>query len=152
MKYITHHEKGSACIFCTAVQQEDGPGNLIVARGQHAFAILNRYPYTSGHLMVVPYVHRASIEELTPDIRSEIMELVTHAMQVMREVYHPDAFNIGANIGAAAGAGVAGHVHFHVVPRWMGDNNFMSTVADTRVIPENLPDTLQRLADAWDSI
>ncbi|NPV76697.1 MAG: HIT domain-containing protein [Anaerolineae bacterium] len=149
MKYIMHHEPSPECIFCKAQQLDDGPENLIVARGHFTFVILNRYPYTSGHLMVVPYAHQPTLDRLTVEARREIVEIITTAEVVLQEVYHPDGFNIGANIGSAAGAGVAGHLHFHVVPRWSGDTNFMSTLADTRVLPEALEQTFCRLKAAW---
>jgi ATP adenylyltransferase len=149
MKYIQAHQTGDACIFCQAAQREDGPENLIVKRGEHCFVILNRYPYTSGHLMVVPFEHVPSLENLRPADRAEMMDLISAAMAALRRVYNPEAFNLGANIGAAAGAGVAGHFHIHVVPRWMGDTNFMSTVGETRVLPEALEDTYRRLKEGW---
>lgn len=148
-KYIMENEPSPGCIFCNALEKEDGAENLIVARGELAFVIMNRYPYTSGHVMVVPFVHRASFEEVDAATRAELMELIIVCMRVLRDLYNPDGFNIGANIGAAAGAGVADHVHFHVVPRWGGDTNFMSTLAGARVLPESLEDTYQRLRQAW---
>jgi ATP adenylyltransferase len=149
MKYIQNNSPRSDCVFCAALQMEDGPDNLIVYRGDLAFVILNRFPYTSGHLMVVPYRHVPDFETLDVATRSEIMELMTRAVQALNVVYKPSGYNVGANIGSAAGAGVATHVHFHVVPRWIGDANFMSTVGDTRVIPEELGVTYQRLKEAW---
>ncbi len=145
MEYIENHGKEGGCIFCSALERTDGPENLIVHRGQVAFVILNLYPYTSGHLMVVPNLHKATLEELNPEIRSEMMELTSLSMTVLRKVYRPQAFNLGANIGEAAGAGVKEHVHLHIVPRWMGDTNFMSTLGETRVLPELLQDTYQRI-------
>jgi ATP adenylyltransferase len=111
--------------------------------------ILNRYPYTSGHLMVVPFDHQPNLERLNPQTRAEMMELVTHCMTALRKIYNPQAFNMGANIGEAAGAGVQSHVHIHVVPRWAGDTNFMSSVAETRVLPEALDVTYHRVKDAF---
>jgi ATP adenylyltransferase len=111
--------------------------------------ILNRYPYTSGHLMVVANLHRPSLEDLAAKTRSEMMELAAKAFIVLRHVYKPAAFNFGANIGEAAGAGIAGHIHLHVVPRWDGDTNFMSALAETRVLPEELNDTYRRIFSAW---
>ena len=136
-------------MFCTALEQEDGPGNLILFRGEQAFVILNRFPYTTGQLMVVPNVHQPSLELLKAAVRAEMMELVTHSTQLLNRAYQPNGFNIGINIGAAAGAGVADHVHMHVVPRWVGDSNFMSTLGDTRVLPELLDDTFRRLSADW---
>ena len=149
MKYIENHEKKVGCVFCNALASEDGPDNLIVFRGKLAFVILNRFPYTTGHLMVVPYSHKPSLGLLDQPERAELIELVSHATAVLDRAYQPDGFNIGVNIGAAAGAGVADHVHMHVVPRWMGDANFMSTLGDTRVLPEILADTYQRMIDIY---
>jgi ATP adenylyltransferase len=147
MKFV--ESKSSGCVFCSVYKEVDGPGNLIVFRGNKSFVILNRYPYTSGHLMVVAIGHLASFEDLDTETRAEMMELSTRGMQVLRSVYHPDAFNVGANIGAAAGAGVTGHVHLHVVPRWTGDSNFMMTLASTKVMPEALEDTYAQVYRAW---
>lgn len=149
MNYISDSTPLDGCFFCEALKREDSAETLLVARGEHAFVILNRYPYTSGHLMVVPYAHVPSIDQLTPECRAEIMELLNRALAVLTEVYKPEGFNMGANIGAIAGAGVPGHVHFHIVPRWAGDTNFMTAVANTRVLPEALEQTYQRLREAW---
>jgi ATP adenylyltransferase len=149
MDYIMHHEHNQDCVFCKALQQSDGPENLILSRGKNAFVILNRYPYTSGHLMVVPFCHIALPELMDAATRIEVMDLLILSQQVLREVYHPEGFNLGANIGAAAGAGIAAHLHFHMVPRWAGDSNFMSTLANTRILPEKLEDTYRRLLEAW---
>ena len=149
MEYIDNHDKVEGCVFCNAIQQADGAENLIVARGQLAFVILNRYPYTSGHLMVVPFAHQSSLEALDTASRSEIMELTNQSMQVLQHIYHPQGFNLGMNIGSVAGAGIAEHVHMHIVPRWGGDTNFMSAVADTRVLPESLEDTYLRVLAGW---
>jgi ATP adenylyltransferase len=148
MKFV--ESKSSGCVFCEVQKESDDSGNFIIFRGKHSFVILNRYPYTSGHLLVVANGHQPSLEDLDIGTRAEMMELATRGMSVLRSVYHPDAFNVGANIGAAAGAGVAGHVHIHVVPRWTGDANFMLTLADTKVMPEALEDTFARLQHAWD--
>ena len=128
-----------------AQAMEDGTENLIAHRGQHAYVILNRYPYTSGHLMVIPFEHKANLEALDSQTRAEMMELATRCMTILRKVYNPQAFNMGANIGEAAGAGVKEHVHIHIVPRWKGDTNFMSTLGETRVLPETLEDTYERV-------
>jgi ATP adenylyltransferase len=149
MKYIQQHEQPVGCVFCVAAQMEDGPNNLIVVRGKMSYVIMNRYPYTSGHLMVVPFQHAPSIEELDVETRGEMMEFVNKSMKVLRAVYQPEAFNIGANIGAAAGAGIAEHVHFHIVPRWNGDTNFMSTVGETRILPEDLSESHRRIQTQW---
>ncbi len=148
MKFI--ETKMDGCIFCAVQKETDDEANLIVTRGKHCFVILNRYPYTSGHLLVVANQHLPSLEDLDPDTRAEMMELSTLAMQVLRRVYQPQAFNLGANIGAAAGAGIVDHVHLHVVPRWTGDSNFMQSLAETRVLPEELEDTYRRVRKAWE--
>jgi ATP adenylyltransferase len=148
-KYIEQGERKNECVFCREAQREDGIDNLIVYRGAHTFAILNLYPYTNGHLMIVPYDHRSSLDLLTSSERAEMMELVSSAMVVLQHVYHPEGFNVGANIGSAAGAGIVGHVHIHVVPRWVGDTNFMSTLGETRILPETLEDTYHRVREAW---
>ncbi|MEW6181067.1 MAG: HIT domain-containing protein [Chloroflexota bacterium] len=149
MKYILGNEKGNQCVFCAAAQQEDGHENLIIARGEHAFVILNRFPYTSGHIMVVPYAHQPSLPDLDEPTRREIIELLNRGLLVLQAVYKPEGFNVGANIGGVAGAGIAEHFHFHIVPRWAGDTNFMSTLAGTRVLPEALEDTFQRIRQGW---
>ncbi len=140
-----NHPHSDACIFCKAISEEDGLENLIVLRREKAFVILNRYPYTTGHVMVVPFAHVDTIETLDAPARGELMDLMTEMMILLRELYNPQAFNIGANIGSAAGAGIAGHVHLHVVPRWEGDTNFMSTIGETRVLPEDLDETYRRI-------
>src|SRR5512133_3524114 len=144
MKYM-EISKVEGCIFCIAQEMEDGTENLIAYRSERAYVILNRYPYTSGHLMVVPFAHQPNLEELDAEIRAEMMELTTQCMTVLRKNYHPQGFNVGANIGEAAGAGVQSHVHIHIVPRWAGDTNFMSAVGETRVLPEILEDTYERV-------
>jgi ATP adenylyltransferase len=149
MKYVTDAENSGACIFCTAPGQEDGTGNLIVHRGENCYTILNRYPYTSGHVMVVPFAHVSGIDLLTPEVRSEMIEMVNTAIGVLRKVYGPDGFNIGINMGLAGGAGISEHAHIHIVPRWAGDTNFMSTTGETRVIPEDLEVTFKRISNAW---
>jgi len=150
MKYIQNHDE-EGCVFCNVQAQPDSPKNLIVFRGQRAFVILNRYPYTSGHLMVVPTDHQPSFEDLSAETRAEVMELITECIQVLRMVYKPEAFNVGANIGSVAGAGIAGHVHMHVVPRWGGDTSFMSSIGETRVLPESLEETWRRVREGWKS-
>jgi ATP adenylyltransferase len=149
MEYIMSQHREAECIFCKAIQQDDGPDNLIVFRGALAYVVLNRYPYTSGHVMVVPYEHSASLEDLSAETRSEIMELATRCIQVLRPVYNPQGFNLGVNLGAAAGAGIVGHVHLHVVPRWGGDTNFMSSVGGTRILPESIEDSFIRIQQYW---
>lgn len=151
MKYIQNtNEEGSAgCIFCQLPKLQDGPENLIVHREKFVYVILNRFPYTSGHLMVIPFDHHPTFETLDAPVLMELMKVANTSMQVLRQVYQPQAFNMGANIGMASGAGVADHVHMHIVPRWNGDTNFMSTLGQTRVLPEALEETYQRIKAAW---
>lgn len=136
------------CIFCQAPEQPNEDA-LIVARGQHVYAILNAFPYNSGHLMIIPYAHVASLEVLAPDVLAELMAFTQHAMAALRKLYSPAGFNIGANIGSAAGAGIAEHFHLHIVPRWNGDANFITTIGDTRVLPDLLSNTYRELSQIW---
>ena len=149
MEYIENSNRDDGCIFCNAQEKEDSAENLIVFRGERSYVIVNRYPYTSGHLMVVPFEHQATLEELDSTTRAEMMELTAQCMTVLRKIYRPQAFNMGANIGEAAGAGVKEHVHIHIVPRWGGDTNFMAAVGETRVLPEALERTYQRVRKAF---
>jgi ATP adenylyltransferase len=149
MKYVTNAEKPGSCIFCDALMEKDDLVNFVVHRAKNTYAILNRFPYTSGHLMIVPNLHVPSIEELTAEVRAEMMEMVNSAIVVLRRVYRPDGFNVGINMGIAAGAGIAEHAHIHIVPRWAGDTSFVSTVGETRVIPEELGETWKRVRENW---
>ena len=139
------------CIFCNKINGNDDEEH-VVARSEHVFATLNKFPYNNGHLMIVPYAHIASQEDMSEAGLTDIMVMVNRAMTALRELYNPHAFNIGANIGDAAGAGIAAHFHFHVVPRWSGDANFMSTVGNTRVIPDPLEITYQNLKAKWQQL
>jgi ATP adenylyltransferase len=150
MTYIENHEKVEGCVFCIAQAMADGTENLIVHRGARAYVILNRYPYTGGHLMVVPFDHKPNLEELDSETRAEMMELASRCTTVLNKLYKPHGFNLGANIGEAAGAGVREHVHIHVVPRWKGDTNFMSSLGGTRVLPEALEITYQRVKEEFE--
>lgn len=132
------------CLFCIKPQERDEEAH-IVHRGELSYVILNRFPYNNGHVMVAPYAHVATLEDLESETAGEFMALTRLSLRVLREAYEPQGFNVGANIGSAAGAGVADHVHMHVVPRWAGDTNYMSTVGKTRVIPEWLDQTYDRL-------
>jgi ATP adenylyltransferase len=141
--------KADGCVFCNAIKMQDSEA-LVVVRAEYSFVILNRYPYTNGHLMVVPYEHVDTLEALTQATRAEMMELQTRAMGVLRAVYAPQGFNLGGNIGSAAGAGIAEHVHLHILPRWAGDTNFMTAVGNTRILPELIEDTWKRIQEKWD--
>lgn len=137
------------CIFCEKPQQDRDDENLLVRRGAAAYVLLNLYPYNNGHFMVVPYQHVNSPEQLEAAALTEMMVLLNQGLAALRSMYNPQAFNIGMNIGAAAGAGIADHVHLHAVPRWAGDTNFMTVAAGTRVIPEDLHLTCRRMRAAW---
>jgi ATP adenylyltransferase len=141
--YVTSGTTG--CIFCDLPKSGDDAKSLIVYRGVHNFVILNAYPYTSGHSMVVPYQHLDQLHKLEPDAANEMMELTQRLETALIELYRPDGVNLGMNVGKAAGAGVAGHIHMHVLPRWVADANFLSVIGETRVIPELLTTTYQRL-------
>jgi len=136
----------TTCIFCAA--QKDPASdeqNYILHRGESNFVILNLYPYVSGHLMIVPYAHLGELDAVPKIITDEMMDLTKSCQTALREVYRPDGFNVGMNLGRSAGAGVADHIHVHIMPRWSGDTNFMTTVAETRVLPEALSMTYQKL-------
>lgn len=149
MSYIQEHKNEEGCVFCQALKEPERTRSLVVFLGNKAYVILNRYPYTSGHVMVIPKKHVATIEDLDSETRLEMMELTNTCITVLRKVYSPEGFNLGMNIGEAAGAGIAEHVHMHIVPRWGGDTNFMSSLGNTRVLPEALEDTLHRVRKAW---
>ena len=133
------------CVFCRAPEAEDPSQTLVAARGEHTYIILNLFPYTSGHLMVVPYAHVSSLADVDDATTAEMMSLAKRAQRALDAVYRPDGYNIGLNLGRAAGAGIDQHLHLHVVPRWVGDANFMSVVGETRVIPEDLSTTYEKL-------
>ncbi|HJW14956.1 MAG TPA: HIT domain-containing protein [Thermoanaerobaculia bacterium] len=138
-------DKTGGCIFCEAAQTADGEDSLVVFRGERVFVILNRYPYTNGHVMVAPYSHDAWLSSSDGATLSELIEMIARAERVLVSAYHTDGLNVGINFGSAAGAGVAGHYHVHVVPRWNGDTNFMTVTAGLRVVPEEPRATLARL-------
>ena len=141
---------GTACVFCTIRDRRDSDDEtFILRRARHNFVVLNIYPYTSGHLMVVPYEHTAELSDLPKETSDELMDLAKRAQAILREVYRPHGFNLGINLGRAAGAGVPGHFHVHLLPRWNGDTNFMTSVAEVRVLPESLDATWTKLRSAW---
>lgn len=138
-------EKPEGCFLCEKPKESNAEANYILYRGEKNFIVLNSYPYNPGHLMIAPYRHVASLAELTKEERHEHFELVSRGVEVLKKVFNPGGFNIGMNLGRVAGAGLADHIHTHIVPRWVGDSNFMPVVADVRVIPEALAETYDKL-------
>lgn len=135
------------CIFCTKPHEADDREQLILYRGEHCFVIMNLFPYNNGHLMVAPYRHTADLVGLTADEQAEMMRLTRHCVRLLTEAWRPEAFNIGMNLGRTAGAGIADHLHMHVVPRWNGDTNFMPVIGETKVLPDALHTSYDKLAD-----
>ncbi len=148
-RYVQTARPEDECIFCAKLRDNRDAENYILLRAERNFVLLNLYPYTSGHLMIAPYEHVASLGAAHLETLLEMMRLVRDAERHLGEVYHPQGMNMGLNLGSCAGAGVAGHIHMHVVPRWTGDANFMSTVGETRVLPEDLETTYRKLREAW---
>lgn len=148
-RYVSKASQSDACIFCAKAGEQRDEENLMLFRGQYNFVLLNLYPYTTGHLMVVPYAHIASLEDLPEETSAELMRLTIRSVRHLRTIYRPQGLNAGMNLGECAGAGVAGHLHMHVLPRWAGDANFMTTIGETRIMPEELPETWRRLSEAF---
>lgn len=148
MAYVKRAAKGRGCLFCRLQRSGNDRARGILARRKHAFLVLNSFPYNSGHLMVAVNRHVGTIEGLDAAERAEMWDLAALGERILGQVYRPEGLNVGINLGRAAGAGVDGHLHVHVVPRWIGDTNFMVTAGDTKVLPEDLDDTWQRLTDA----
>ena len=138
-------EKSDGCFLCDIIKSDKERDNLLLKRGKTCAVVMNRYPYNGGHLMVLPYSHLSEIGDMTSDEKVELMELVDEAINVLKKIMHPDAFNVGLNLGKVAGAGLAAHLHMHIVPRWEGDTNFMPVLSDTRVVP-------LALLDLWDML
>jgi ATP adenylyltransferase len=149
-KYISKARETEGCIFCVKPAANSDAEEWIVHRGKYNFVILNAFPYTSGHVMVAPYEHVATPEDAREETLVEMMLLVRRCVSALRAAYRPDGVNLGMNIGEAAGAGVAGHIHMHVLPRWIGDANFMTTVGETRVIPEDLNETYGKIRASFE--
>lgn len=147
-RYVSRTEAADGCVFCNKPSESDEDG-LILFRGRYNFVLLNLFPYTTGHLMVVPYEHTAALETLKPETAIEMMALAQRATDCLKRVYRPAGLNLGMNLGECAGAGIAEHLHMHVLPRWPGDANFMTTVGETRVMPEDLGETWRRLSAAF---
>ena len=154
MAYIEQpHEpklSGTGCVFCDAEASSDDIKNLVVHRGESAFVILNKFPYNNGHLMVVPYTHTAKLDDLTDAATAELLTLAKAAQRALDKAMHPEGYNLGMNLGTAAGAGIADHLHLHVVPRWNGDTNFMPVLTDVKVMPDSLEHSRLLIKQAWD--
>jgi ATP adenylyltransferase len=151
LEYIERADEQDGCVFCNALALDDEE-SLILHRGRGAFVLLNRFPYTSGHLMVAPVRHVGDYGELEDEEALEVHGLTRSALGALAQTYAPQGYNLGWNLGRVAGAGILDHVHLHVVPRWAGDTNFMPVLADTRVMPEALAETRRRLAAAWPAV
>ncbi|MGA2989694.1 MAG: HIT domain-containing protein [Candidatus Korobacteraceae bacterium] len=145
--YVTEADKAVGCLFCEKLKEPDEQAG-IVYRGRYCFVILNAFPYTSGHVMVVPYEHQDQLQKLSPEVAGELIALTQRMEGILRRLYHPDGLNLGMNLGKAAGAGVAWHVHMHVLPRWVADASFMSAIGETRMLPESLEQTYTRIRQA----
>ena len=149
-KFISEGAPKDECVFC---QLPGSPGdaekNLVVHRAAYNYVVLNLYPYTAGHLLIVPFVHASELNAVPADTTDEMMSLCRLAERALHDVYHPNGINLGMNLGSAAGAGIAGHIHMHVLPRWLGDANFLSVIGETRMLPEELPVTWRKLSDKF---
>ncbi|RUM32423.1 MAG: HIT family hydrolase [Aquifex sp.] len=158
LKYIEKfNEKSEAneeneCVFCKIAQEKNDDANFVVTRSEHTFVVLNIFPYNTGHVMVVPYKHVPTIEDLTMDELKDLMRMTKLIVKALKKAYSPHGFNLGANIGRDAGAGIEEHFHLHVLPRWRGDTNFMPTISNTKVIPEDLGTTLNKIRKALNEI
>jgi ATP adenylyltransferase len=147
--FVTAAHQASGCLFCEVLQAGNDEKTFIVHRDKHCFVILNAYPYTSGHVMVVPYQHTDQLQNLSSAAAQEMMELTRKLEGILRDLYHPDGLNLGMNLGKAAGAGIAGHIHMHVLPRWVADASFISVIGETRVLPEDLATTYKRIKEKF---
>ncbi|MCX8084234.1 MAG: HIT domain-containing protein [Calditerrivibrio sp.] len=145
MRYIDGSHKDDGCIFCEKPKQNSDKENLIVYRGEYAFAIMNLFPYTNGHTMVTPYRHTALFEDLTDKEVLDIHNVASKIMKAIKKIMNPDGFNLGYNLGRTAGAGIVDHIHFHIVPRWNGDTNFMPVIAEVKVISEHIEQTYDKI-------
>ena len=142
------HKKKDDCLFCRLAKERDDAKNLVVTRYTHCYVVMNRYPYNSGHLMIVPYTHAANFEDLSNDEYAEIMATTAKMIRALGKVSRPQGYNFGANLGRVAGAGIDQHIHFHLVPRWNGDTNFMPTIAEVKLVSEETKRTLRELRKA----
>jgi ATP adenylyltransferase len=148
-QYVHKAHCDQPCIFCQAAASSNDEENLVVYRGRRNFIILNRYPYTSGHLMIAPYEHVATLDAAAVETLEEMMRIAQRAQRHLGAIYKPQGFNLGMNLGESAGAGIASHIHMHLLPRWNGDTSFITTVAETRILPEDLAVTWAKLSEAF---
>ncbi len=153
MQYIldSQDDGDDTCVFCEVIKTEDDRKHLILHRDEYCYVILNLFPYNTGHLLVVPYRHVRCMNDLEAGEKAQSMELLVRAESVLRETFKPQGFNVGANIGSVAGAGIPGHLHFHILPRWEGDTNFLPVLGGTKSLPETLEESYDRLKSAWDA-
>lgn len=149
--YVSTADRAPSCVFCEKLASGDDEREYVVHRGRHNYVVLNIFPYTVGHLLIVPYRHIATLSEATVEELGELMDLTRRSEQALRKVYHPGGINLGMNIGKSAGAGVAGHLHMHILPRWEADANFLSVIAETRILPEELSVTWNKLRGEFGS-
>jgi ATP adenylyltransferase len=147
--YMKEKRDHTGCVFCAAADSVSDEASLVIYRGRLAFVLLNRYPYTSGHLMIAPYAHVSRLQQVDEATTDEMMRLARHGESVLEDAYKPEGLNLGMNLGEAAGAGIEQHIHLHVLPRWRGDANFMTSVANTRIIPEALGDTYAKVRQGF---
>ena len=145
MAYIDDGAKELGCIFCTKYQQSDLKAGLVLTHSRHTVVMMNKYPYNNGHLLVAPKHHESSLANLTPEEYADLSEVLRRAVEIIKEVYNPGGVNVGMNLGKCAGAGIDDHLHWHIVPRWDGDTNFMPVVSETRVMPQHLATSYDRL-------
>lgn len=151
LKYVETANTSDECIFCTKPESGDDRQALIAHRGERCFVILNLFPYTNGHLMISPFEHIGRFQDIPPEITAEMNALAQRSMGILEDVYGPEGFNLGINQGRIAGAGVEGHIHLHVVPRWAGDNNYMPVIADTKVMPQSLEESYDAIKEGFDT-
>lgn len=149
MQYILDNSKSSGCVFCNKPKEDDNRANLILYKGKNSFVIMNRYPYSNGHLLITPYSHVGDMEDLSAEELCEMTIEAQRSIGILKKVMNPDGFNVGMNLGKAAGSGIDDHIHLHIVPRWNGDTNFMPVLSDVRVMPEHLDDTYMKLLELY---
>jgi ATP adenylyltransferase len=149
MAYIRNARKPARCIFCVIPRERRDANNLLLHRGRHGLVMMNLFPYNSGHLLVAPYAHVRSLEQLPDEVALDLLHLTNLSLKVLRAEIKPEGFNVGINLGRVAGAGIEAHVHLHIVPRWNGDTNFMPVLADVKVMPEHITRTAEKLRQSW---